>query len=111
MSRLALAAILYTTKALSLPTRRSIKTKLRASAGGATTTKAEAPLAVAGACVGVSLFGYHLGVVNAPLQAMAASMGFGDAGSGAVVSSTLVCLLYTSPSPRDATLSRMPSSA
>ena len=24
---------------------------------------------------------------------------------------TLVCLLYTSPSPRDATLSRMPSSA
>ena len=24
---------------------------------------------------------------------------------------TLICLLYTSPSPRDATLSRMPSSA
>ena len=91
MSRLALAVILLShTSALSLPTRRSIKTKLRASAGGATTTKAEAPLAVAGACVGVSLFGYHLGVVNAPLQAMAASMGFGDAGSGAVVSSTLV---------------------
>ena len=90
MSRLALALILYTTSALSLPTRRSIKTKLRASAGGATTLKGEAPLAVAGACVGVSLFGYHLGVVNAPLQAMAASMGFGDAGAGAVVSSTLV---------------------
>ena len=29
--------------------------------------------------------------------------------SGAAVSNT--CLLYTSPSPRDATLSRMPSSA
>ena len=90
MARLALILLLHTTSALSLPTRRSIKTKLRATTGGATTTKAEAPLAVAGACVGVSLFGYHLGVVNAPLQAMAASMGFGDAGSGAVVSSTLV---------------------
>ena len=32
---------------------------------------------------------------------------------GAEISKTLgeVCLLYTSPSPRDATLSRMPSSA
>ena len=28
-----------------------------------------------------------------------------------VDSNTLTCLLYTSPSPRDATLSRMPSSA
>ena len=27
------------------------------------------------------------------------------------VRETLTCLLYTSPSPRDATLSRMPSSA
>ena len=91
MPRLAVAILLYhTASALSLPARRSIRTKLRASSGGATTLKGEAPLAVAGACVGVSLFGYHLGVVNAPLQAMAASMGFGDAGSGAVVSSTLV---------------------
>ena len=83
MSRLALAVILLShTSALSLPTRKSITTKLRASAGGATTTKAEAPLAVAGACVGVSLFGYHLGVVNAPLQAMAASMGQSFQGDG-----------------------------
>ena len=29
----------------------------------------------------------------------------------AVLASELACLLYTSPSPRDATLSRMPSSA
>ena len=28
-----------------------------------------------------------------------------------VIESVLACLLYTSPSPRDATLSRMPSSA
>ena len=27
------------------------------------------------------------------------------------LASSIVCLLYTSPSPRDATLSRMPSSA
>ena len=34
-------------------------------------------------------------------------------GVGAIIASinTLACLLYTSPSPRDATLSRMPSSA
>ena len=30
---------------------------------------------------------------------------------GGVVSTLIDCLLYTSPSPRDATLSRMPSSA
>ena len=52
--------------------------------------KGEAPLAVAGACVGVSLFGYHLGVVNAPLQAMAARWASGTPAAGAVVSSTLV---------------------
>ena len=30
---------------------------------------------------------------------------------GVVIWSGFICLLYTSPSPRDATLSRMPSSA
>ena len=30
---------------------------------------------------------------------------------GVIVSDEMICLLYTSPSPRDATLSRMPSSA
>ena len=32
-------------------------------------------------------------------------------GSSALMNTTITCLLYTSPSPRDATLSRMPSSA
>ena len=31
--------------------------------------------------------------------------------SGNIAGNTIICLLYTSPSPRDATLSRMPSSA
>ena len=32
-------------------------------------------------------------------------------GMSGIISQSLGCLLYTSPSPRDATLSRMPSSA
>ena len=32
-------------------------------------------------------------------------------GNSGVIAKTMDCLLYTSPSPRDATLSRMPSSA
>ena len=35
----------------------------------------------------------------------------GDAIAGIVITVINICLLYTSPSPRDATLSRMPSSA
>ena len=35
----------------------------------------------------------------------------GSAFNGLVTENNQVCLLYTSPSPRDATLSRMPSSA
>ena len=31
--------------------------------------------------------------------------------SGEIIAESKICLLYTSPSPRDATLSRMPSSA
>ena len=34
-----------------------------------------------------------------------------DCGGGMSCATCHVCLLYTSPSPRDATLSRMPSSA
>ena len=33
------------------------------------------------------------------------------ASTGKAIAMSMVCLLYTSPSPRDATLSRMPSSA
>ena len=45
------------------------------------------------------------------------SLGYGHAGTHAILKSInmhtlcISCLLYTSPSPRDATLSRMPSSA
>ena len=41
------------------------------------------------------------------------SLAFGDMMGLDVIGNitSLVCLLYTSPSPRDATLSRMPSSA
>ena len=35
----------------------------------------------------------------------------GDSGSASASRLSFICLLYTSPSPRDATLSRMPSSA
>ena len=35
----------------------------------------------------------------------------GESGSGKSVTSLSICLLYTSPSPRDGLLSRMPSSA
>ena len=42
-------------------------------------------------------------------DAHALVMGLG--GLGSPVALYLACLLYTSPSPRDATLSRMPSSA
>ena len=48
---------------------------------------------------------------GAALDGLASADGegcYGDAGRGVVVCG---CLLYTSPSPRDATLSRMPSSA
>ena len=42
-----------------------------------------------------------------PLLAGENLLGVSPTGTG----KTLACLLYTSPSPRDATLSRMPSSA
>ena len=44
-----------------------------------------------------------------PAQAAASALSTYDAGAG--IYSYTACLLYTSPSPRDATLSRMPSSA
>ena len=44
-------------------------------------------------------------------KAFAASGGFPDVFAHGMLSMAYLCLLYTSPSPRDATLSRMPSSA
>ena len=56
--------------------------------------------------------------INGSSNATSYEWNFGDPASGAANISTLEnpshtynCLLYTSPSPRDATLSRMPSSA
>ena len=46
-------------------------------------------------------------LIVSPLRTLYATVGEGDAERGWVID----CLLYTSPSPRDATLSRMPSSA
>ena len=49
---------------------------------------------------------------NSSYDDVAFNQGSGDGSSGAsFVGSLEACLLYTSPSPRDATLSRMPSSA
>ena len=45
------------------------------------------------------------------IGAGAAGIGAGIALAHSGVGSFVICLLYTSPSPRDATLSRMPSSA
>ena len=46
-------------------------------------------------------------IVGAPSQTLGRCCGV----AGILTSRYLSCLLYTSPSPRDATLSRMPSSA
>ena len=49
---------------------------------------------------------------NAPTRMLVHSSQYDDAVEIAKnVANSIVCLLYTSPSPRDATLSRMPSSA
>ena len=47
---------------------------------------------------------------NAPLHEEVAAIFTGNDGAPPTPRD-IVCLLYTSPSPRDATLSRMPSSA
>ena len=44
-------------------------------------------------------------------QAKSTSIGIKDASGNYIAALCMNCLLYTSPSPRDATLSRMPSSA
>ena len=45
------------------------------------------------------------------IQAKSGGWAYGRSGPGGSPDSSNSCLLYTSPSPRDATLSRMPSSA
>ena len=46
-----------------------------------------------------------------PIARFLDTRGIGEAGYDATADLEEICLLYTSPSPRDATLSRMPSSA
>ena len=66
----------------------------------------------------VSRFNYENSMQVPRLLSIALNMGLGDAKTNskklesAIREMALItCLLYTSPSPRDATLSRMPSSA
>ena len=51
------------------------------------------------------------GAGKSSLMKLLAGQGEMDEGSLWVAPGANICLLYTSPSPRDATLSRMPSSA
>ena len=56
-------------------------------------------------CIGCGLAAYET------IEEGAAAHGFDDAAIDALVQEIKDCLLYTSPSPRDRTRSRMPSSA
>ena len=68
-------------------------------------------------------YDYHTLLKVAEMAGLAGIIGFHEAGDGylvtfpqgenvqALIDDYKGCLLYTSPSPRDATLSRMPSSA
>ncbi|KAH8067585.1 hypothetical protein JL721_7427 [Aureococcus anophagefferens] len=83
---LRLVAVAAAAAALApLPTRphvgaRAVTKKAMSVSGGEVAKAPEAPWAVAGACAGAVLFGYHLGVVNTPLDAMSRTLGFaGDA--------------------------------
>ena len=55
----------------------------------------------------------YLGMTHAKevQEAAAKAVRFGTGSGGARLTSGAACLLYTSPSPRDRSLSRMPSSA
>ena len=59
------------------------------------------------------LSGYAVSVqnVNTSTGAMIANSNWNDAQFGGAIMVKITCLLYTSPSPRDRTRSRMPSSA
>ena len=60
--------------------------------------------------IGVAV-GNTLSLTSRPLTILQARDGVPDWGALSSIFDEWRCLLYTSPSPRDATLSRMPSSA
>ncbi len=78
----------------SLPQRRAMLTPPRAASGAVPAGSGDAPPSLAPvlravfvACMGAFAFGYHLGVVNGPLEAIAADLGFaGNKGLQGLVS-------------------------
>ena len=54
---------------------------------------------------------YYVLIFDVAWEVMLKKFNMGEQSAKINGMSTMVCLLYTSPSPRDATLSRMPSSA
>ena len=68
------------------------------------------------AALGGLLFGFDMAVITGAIPLVKDQFSLSPAAEGWFVSSALIgailgCLLYTSPSPRDRTRSRMPSSA
>ena len=57
------------------------------------------------------LTGFYLGIVTFGLDALQMLVAFAVTQIGYVFNKNKTCLLYTSPSPRDLSTSRMPSSA
>mgnify|MGYP003317399988 CR=1 FL=1 len=58
--------------------------------------------------------GYPIGNVRAAIEISVVLIGWslgGTIGIGTIIFAVMICLLYTSPSPRDLSTSRMPSSA
>ena len=80
---------------------------LVAAAGGIAGNKLRAALTMLGIVIGVAAVILMLALGNGARAAVDANFRF----LGSDVVRIAVCLLYTSPSPRDGLLSRMPSSA
>ena len=87
-----------------MPKRQDIKSILIIGAGPIVIGQAcEFDYSGAQACKALREEGYRVVLVNSNPATIMTDPKMADA--------TYICLLYTSPSPRDATLSRMPSSA
>ena len=67
-------------------------------------------LAVSGAALAASILPINL-MASTPDLISGITGGAEASSDGISLTAPEICLLYTSPSPRDATLSRMPSSA